>query len=173
MKLLVVDVSHYCVSEENGTPAFVGQLLPTLCGTREPGHEWDGFANKKIAAVGYQIGLSSPCIYVHNTEPSIGWRHGDDILLAGEGKFVDEVSEKSKGEMIRMKRVKLGFAENDDKHCTILNRLIDFTMRESGPIILYEPGPRHVELLLEHLELDGTKSQRREHTKREVWNVPR
>ena len=54
-------------------------------------------------------------------------------------------------------RATLGFAENDDKHCTILNRLIDFTVRESGPLILYEPGPRHVELLLEHLGLDGTK----------------
>ena len=32
-------------------------------------------------------------------------------------------------------------------------------MDESGPIIIYEPDPRHVELLLEHLEPSGTKSK--------------
>ena len=93
---------------------------------------------------------------VHNTEPSTGWRPGDDILFAGEEKVVDEIFDKSKGDMILKKRATLGFAENDDKHCTILN-LIDFTVSESGPIILYEPGRGHVELLLEHLGLDGTK----------------
>ena len=31
----------------------------------------------------YQTG-AGPCIYAHSTEPSIGWRHGDDILFAGE-----------------------------------------------------------------------------------------
>ena len=108
-------------------------------GTRDAAHEWDGFANKKIAAVGYQVGLSSPCIYVHSTEPSIGWRPGDDILFAGEEKFVAEILYNVKGEMVLKKRAKLGFAEKDDKHCRVLNRLIDFTFDEDGPIISYEP----------------------------------
>ena len=55
------------------------------------------------------------------------------------------------------KRALLGFAEKDDKHCTILNRLIDFTVGEDGPVITYEPDPRHVDLLLEHMVLEGAK----------------
>ena len=73
--------------------------------------------------------------------------------------------------MILKKRAKLGFTENDDKHCTILKRLIDFKMDESGPTILSEPDPRHVDLLLEHLELSGTESKGVEHTRREIWTV--
>ena len=44
--------------------------------------------------------MSNPCLYVHATEPSIGWRHGDDILFAGEEEFVDSDYDKLKGEMI-------------------------------------------------------------------------
>ena len=55
--------------------------------------------------------MSNPCLYVHGTEPSTGWRHGDDILFAGEEEFVDSVYDKLKGEMIIKKRALLGFAE--------------------------------------------------------------
>ena len=59
--------------------------------------------------------------------------------------------------MIIKTRVLLRFAEKDHKHCTILNRLIDFTVGEGGPVITYEPDPRHVDLLLEHMGLEGAK----------------
>ena len=77
---------------------------------RERERERGDFANKKVAAFGYQVGLSSACIHAHSTEPSIGWRVGDDIFYAGEEKFVDEIFDKSKGEMILKKRAQLGFA---------------------------------------------------------------
>ena len=96
IKLLVLDVSrahfhppavrelYITLPDEDATPGMVGQLLRTLYGTRDAAHEWDDFANTKISAVGYQVGMSNPCLYMHGTEPSIGWRHGDDILFAGE-----------------------------------------------------------------------------------------
>ena len=42
-------------------PGMVGQLLRTHHGTGDAAHECDDFGNKKIAAVGFQIGKSSPC----------------------------------------------------------------------------------------------------------------
>ena len=36
-----------------------------------------------------------------------------------------------------------------------------------------EPDPRYVELLLGHLELDGTKSKGVSTLDKKVWNVPR
>ena len=54
--------------------------------------------------------MSNPGFYVHGTEPSIGWRHGDDISFAGEEEFVDSVYDQLKGEMIIKKRALLGFA---------------------------------------------------------------
>ena len=44
-----------------------------------------------------------------------------------------------------------------NKHSSILNRLIDLTLRKSGPIILFEQDPGHVELVLEHLDFVKTK----------------
>ena len=58
--------------------------------------------------------------------------------------------------MIIKKRALLGFAQKVDKHCTILNRLIDSTVGEDGSVITYEPDPRHVDLL-EHMGLEGAK----------------
>ena len=115
-------------------------------------------SRKMMVAVGYLMRLSSLCICVYIAEPSVGWRHGDDILFAGVKKFVDGIFNKLKGELILNKRAKLRFAENDDKHCSILTRLIDLTLRKSGPIILFEQETQgHVELLLEHLEFVKTK----------------
>ena len=71
-------------------------------------------------------------------EPSMGWRRCDEIVFAGVNKFVDGTFDKLKGEWILKKRAKLRFAGNDDKHCSILNRLIDLIVRKSGPIILFE-----------------------------------
>ena len=114
------------------------------------------FAKKKMVAVGCLMGPSSLCICMYTEEPSMGWRHGDDILFAGVKKFVDGIFDKLKGEWILNKRAKLRFAENDE-HCSILNRLIDLTLRKNGPIILFEQDPGHVKLLLEHLEFVKTK----------------
>ena len=82
-----------------------------------------------MVAVGYLMRLSSLCICMYIEEPSVGWRHSDDILFAGVKKIVDG---KLKGELILKKRAKLRFTENDDKHCSNLNRLIDLTLRKSG-----------------------------------------
>ena len=81
------------------------------------------------------------------------------ILFPGEEKCLDEIFGQLKNEMILKRRTKSVFAENDDEHCTVLYRLIDLKMDESGTVILSEPDPRHVELLLEDLELSGTKSK--------------
>ena len=72
---------------------------------------------------------------------------------------MNENFDKLKGERSLHKRANLGFAQKHDKHCTILNRLIDFFVSKNGPIMLHEPDPRHVELLLEHLDLDGTTAK--------------
>ena len=82
---------------------------------------------------------------------------GDDFLFAGEEESVDGVTDRLTGEMILKKRSKLWVAEKDEQHCTVLNRPIDFTVDEDGPVVSCEPGPRHVELWLEHMELDGAE----------------
>ena len=42
---------------------MVGKLLRTLYGTRDAASQWDAFFNEKIATLGYDVGMSSPCFY--------------------------------------------------------------------------------------------------------------
>ena len=68
LRLPAVRELYITLPDEDATPGMVGQLLRTLYGTRDAAHEWDDFANTKISAVGYQVGMSNPCLYVHGTE---------------------------------------------------------------------------------------------------------
>ena len=115
-------ISHNTLPEEDATPGTVGQLR-TMYGMRDVAHECGTISRtRKLLQSATKSEKSSPCIHVHNTEPSTGWRHGDDILIAGEEKFVDENFDKLNGEMMLEKRAKFGSAETDDRHCTILDR---------------------------------------------------
>ena len=60
--------------------------------------------------------------------------------------------------MIIKKRAKVGWHENDDRHVTILNRLID--LRDSGGkrVVALSPDPRHRNLLKEAC---GTRAKSR------------
>ena len=60
-------------------------------------------------------------------------------------------------DMIVKRRALFGFDEGDDKHCTVLNRMIDREVTRSGEeIVHYECDPRHVDLLLKATGLDSS-----------------
>ena len=127
--ILVLDVSrahfhppavrelYIDLPEEDFTPGFVGRLLRTLYGTRDAANQWDDYANSKIEALGFVVGMSSPCLYHHKDEECIGWRHGDDIIFAGEREFVLKVQADLEKDMILKRRAVLGWESGEDKHC--------------------------------------------------------
>ena len=39
----------------------------------------------------YIAGMSTPCVYRHESEPSVAWRHGDDIGIIGEDELLERV----------------------------------------------------------------------------------
>ena len=167
MKILVMDVSrahfhppsvrelYITLPEEDASPGMVGRLLRTLYGTRDAANQWDSFFNKEISELGYKVGESNPCLYMHRDLFSIGWRHGDDLVFAGEDGHMKSLFVELQKKMIVKQRALLGFDDGDDKHVSILNRLIDLTNENGVRKITYEPDPRHVDLLLQHLQLDG------------------
>ena len=169
IKILILDVSrahfhppavrelYIRLPDEDYTEGMVGLLLRTLYGTRDAANQWDEFANDKVAALGFDIGLSSPCLYKHQTEAAIGWRHGDDLAFAGEPKFLEEIYVGLSKDMVLKKRALLGFERGDDKHITILNRLVDMEVINGVQTITYEPDPRHVDLVIKHMSMIGSK----------------
>eukprot|EP00973_Karenia_brevis_P024961 3440455-Karenia_brevis.AAC.1 len=62
--------------------------------------------------------MSSPRIYNRPTEICIGWRHYDDIVLAGEEEFVLKIKAELDEDMILKQRALLGWESNEDKHIT-------------------------------------------------------
>ena len=89
---------------------------------------------------------------VHREEDSHGWRHGDDLVFEGEDFWLDALQKALESVMFLKRKVQLWWQESDDKHVTILNRLIDF--RDSGGerVATLEPDPRHMDLV------DGVRS---------------
>ena len=74
---------------EDAEEGMVGLLLRTMYGTRDAAMAFDRFATEVMEGAGYVMGMSTPCVYRHKSEPSVAWRHGDDIIVAGEPHFVD------------------------------------------------------------------------------------
>ncbi|CAK0871008.1 unnamed protein product [Prorocentrum cordatum] len=164
-KILVLDVSraHFhpkCrrelyirLPEEDAQAGFVGRLLRTLYGTRDAANAWDEFFNEAIVRREYEVGLSSPCLYYCAAEDSAGWRHGDDLVFEGPDEWLDRLEEGLWSVMILKRRAKLGWGTADDKHVTILNRLVD--LNDASRVVSLEPDPRHVDLLRGLVGFDG------------------
>eukprot|EP00959_Pyramimonas_sp_CCMP1952_P128357 2683886-Pyramimonas_sp.AAC.1 len=135
--------------EEDATPGMVGQLLRTIYGTRDAANQRDSFFNDIITKLGYDGG--------HRNKLSIGWRHGDDLVLIGEADHTYSLFDEVGKHMILKKRGVLGFEDVDDAHITILNRLVDFCTKDGVPTVTFEPDPRHVDLLVDQLGLTGSR----------------
>ena len=63
----------------------------TATDRRQLANAWDEFFNHAAIDHGFHIGLSSPCLYFHREANSHAWRHGDDLVLQGEDKWLDEL----------------------------------------------------------------------------------
>jgi len=61
--------------------------------------------------------------------------------------------------MILKRRAKLGFESGDDKNSTILNRIISVEEVDGEQAVVYEPDPRHAEIITHQLGLTGKSSK--------------
>ncbi len=59
--------------------------------------------------------------------------------------------------LIAKQRALIGAAEKDDKHTDILNRLLPLKSHGRRFVPQYEPDPRHAEILVNMMGLDGAR----------------
>ena len=142
-----------------GEDGGVGKLLRTLYGTRDAANQWDACFKERIATLGYDVGMSSPCFYCHRDRLSIGWRHGDDLIFIGEEGHMNMLFEEISKLIIVKKRALLGFEAGDDHHVSILSRLVDCRKVNGVETIDYEPDQRHADLIVSQLGLDKSKAK--------------
>ncbi|CAK0909172.1 unnamed protein product, partial [Prorocentrum cordatum] len=147
---------------EGAKEGFVGPLKRAMHGARDAAHQCDKFSSGCIQTAGYRTGKSCPRIYIHSSEESVGWRHGDEMVMVfgGEGEVVDRAFKVLRIPMILKLRARLGFDSGDAKHISILSRLLTFEVCDGKHVIRYEPDPRHAEILVLTFGLNRPSAKR-------------
>ena len=95
----------------------------------------------------------SPCNFQHEERDISLTVHGDDFLGVAERPQLDLLLSKMKSSF-ELKSQILGPGKDEHKQMKILNRNI--TWRKEG--LVYEPDPRHAEIIVEQLGLKDAKS---------------
>ena len=172
-KVLVLDISrahfhplvrrelYIRLPAEDAAPGMIGKLIHMMYGTRDAANGWEEFHREKLAGIGYGAGAASSCVFANREKASSGAAHGDDFVFEGEEPALLELEAGLRKHMIVQKKALLGPDAGDDKHCTILNRLISYEVGEQGvPLIKMEADPRHVEIIVQQMGIagDGAKS---------------
>ena len=165
-KLLFIDVSRayfYAPSrramyvklpEEDSEPGTCGRLNAFMYGTQDAAANWEHKYATHLVDNGFTRGRSSPCMFWN---PVTGVRcvvHGDDFTFAGPEEELVKCTQMMQNEYAIKVRGMLGPDPSEDKAITILNRCIKWTPQG----IQYEADPRHVEILINGLDLQKIKS---------------
>jgi hypothetical protein len=128
------------------------RLLKSLYGTRDAATNWSKAYTDILEKLGFEVGMSNPCLFKHKSRNITMLVHGDDFLSAAKDEDLEWLrSELSKN--LEIKTQKIGRKEKT-KQMTFLGRVL--TWEESG--IRYEADPRHAEIVIQELGLAGGKS---------------
>ena len=118
------------VEQLDGSPKMCGRLLKALYGTRLAARCWEKEYTKTFEAMGFVRGKTSPCLFKHEIKGMSAFVHGDDFVISGLEKDLNEVKRFISDRYITKARGLLGPEANDDKAIVILNRILEW--REDG-----------------------------------------
>ena len=137
--------------ERNGD--VCGQLHYSLYGTRDAAQNWENKYSSFLGSLGFDRGLSSPCIFHHKARDMSIVVHGDDFTVLGlESHLHWLTAEFQKEFKIKMRGI-LGPDPHDTHEITLLNRVVAWNSEG----IQYEADQRHVEILLDTMGYKDVK----------------
>jgi hypothetical protein len=130
-----------------------GLLEKSMYGTQDAAQNWELEYGDFMVSNGFIQGLGSPCLFYHPSRNIRTSVHGDDFTNLGsesqllwlKERFLERYEIKDSGIM--------GPGVNDVKSARVLNRLITW----HSDHIAYEADPRHVEIIVQELGLQGAK----------------
>ena len=89
-----------------------------------------------------------------------GFVHGDDFIITGDSMQLAWIESRLNEGLIHKRLAILGLDDGDDKTVTILNRLVTWVcLSGSRNQIEIEADPRHREILLAQMNLDGANAK--------------
>ena len=133
---------------EAGDEWKLGRLRVSMYGTREAARNWEDTYSDILEKAGFRRGISTPCVFTHDSREIRIVVHGDDFLAIGREsqlKWYKAEMEKS----LEVKTTMIGPSRRHDKQLTMLNRQV--TWRKDG--ISWAADKRHVEEMLKDLNL--------------------
>ena len=102
---------------------------------------------------GFVTGLATACAFFHDEKNIRVVVHGDDFIIEGAECDLRWVEATLRKKYIVKMRAMLGPERTDDKVADILNRVVEWKDEE----LWYEADPRHVEKMLNDMELGECK----------------
>ena len=76
---------------EMAEPGYCARLVRCLYGTRDAPKRWEAFLAEQLVALGFVRGRASSCCYFHAAPGVRCMVHGDDFVLTGCARALDEL----------------------------------------------------------------------------------
>ncbi len=160
---------------EEAEPGYCARLVRCLYGTRDAPKRWEAFLAEQLIAMGFARGRASPCCYYHAALDVRCIVHGDDFVLTGSARALDEVKTCMHERFLLKELGRLGGGQGELREMRVLNRVIQWT--PAG--LRYEADPRHAEIVVRgvagaerSLSAPGTSSKEFEATPGEEDILP-
>ena len=135
---------------------LIGELLKSLYGTRKAAYTWEKKWQRVIVDSGFVIGTWSPAIVCCRERELCGFVHGDDFIITCDSMQLAWIEYRVNEGLILKRRAILGLDDGNNKTVTVLNRLMTWVcLSGSRSQIEVEADPRHREILLAQMNLDG------------------
>ena len=135
-------------------PDVVARQVRCVYGTRDAGKSWEDTYTLAMENMGFTAGTSNPCVFGNEEKQLMCVVHGDNFTTLGLDEDLNEF-EQTLQENFEIKiRGRLGEGCPGPQEIRMLNRIVSIT--EEG--LTYEADPRHTDLLLSSLNLDGSNS---------------
>ena len=134
-----------------GDEGLVGRLKMSMYGTRDAAANWAAEYGATLVAAGYVQGVASPCIF-HNAESNTTIMvHGDDFVGVGRTAELSRIRAALE-DKYKLKVEMLSGEKSDVREVKILNKIVRWTDRG----IELEADPRHAEIVIRELGLEGS-----------------
>lgn len=124
-----------------------------MYGTRDAAQNWFDEYSEHLKTIGFTQGAASPCVHYHKGRHIRTFVHGDDYVSTGKPHDLQWMKSKLE-EKYQIKTQMLGPGKEHTKELKIFNGIATWN-QQSG--FTYEVDPRHVEIILEQLNLNDAK----------------
>ena len=135
-------------------PNVVAKQVRCVYGTRDAGRIWEDTYTQVLVSLGFEIGVSNPCVFYHPKRDISIVVHGDDFTALADDDNLNWYENKLRESFEIKVRGRLGEGCEGPQQIKNLNRVV--TLDDDG--LTYEADPRHCDLLMSSLDLSSSSS---------------